>query len=163
MRPGLGEAKALRGTAGQATAPVTALPEWTAPTRAPRERARSVSLETCFPPTPAAVSTRGTGETADPQDAVAGLGGTGIAPWSRTCEAPGAASVAGGAQPQRAAARAPEVYLPPADRPKVSGGRRSAPTLGKVQVPTPTTVPAHSPGAQRRKPAQSPRMWRRPG
>lgn len=45
MRPGLGEAKALEGAAGEATSPVTALPGWAAPTRAARERAEYVSLE----------------------------------------------------------------------------------------------------------------------
>lgn len=49
MRLGLGEAKALEGATGEATAPVTALPGWAAPTRAARERAEYVSLEPWSP------------------------------------------------------------------------------------------------------------------
>lgn len=145
-RSQVGEAKALRDTAGEATAPVTALPEWPAPARAPREPARSVSLEPCCPPTPGVVSLRGTGEAADPQDAVARLRGTGIAPRSRTCEAPGAASVAGGAQPQRERPRGclRSTYRQLTGRSEWRAERRASPgdRQGEVQVPTPTTTPA---------------------
>lgn len=52
------------------------------------------------PPSPRAVSTWGTGGTADRQDAAAWLRGSRVATAVAHLYAPGATSVAGGAQPQ---------------------------------------------------------------
>lgn len=64
---------------------VTAVPGWSVRTRAPRERAGYVSLEPWRPPTPGAVSTRGTKKrpTRRVQCPTEGLGS---ASQPRTCE-----------------------------------------------------------------------------
>lgn len=66
--PGLGEGKSAGGRSRTGTAPVTARSGWAALT--PRgKRAGCISLEPWRPHPRGAVSTRGTGETADRQDA----------------------------------------------------------------------------------------------
>lgn len=79
-----GGGKVQRAQLEKAAPPVTAVPGWSAQTRA--QRGTSVWNPGAPPPSSRAVSTPRTGETADRQGAAAGLRTSQVASQSRTCE-----------------------------------------------------------------------------
>lgn len=142
VQTGLGEAKALGGAGGQATAPVTAPPGWAAATRIPRERAGDGRLEPWRPQTPGQCQLGALKKRPSDRMQRRGAEGAGAPRGRAPVSARGCERRRRGPASGRAASPAPEVYGQLTGRTRAAGlrGRADPRDLkGKAQVPAPPT------------------------